>query len=167
LAPVPASRLRTSGRAARKAMGVASPSASMRILQSASDHSVSPQLRATRSSIVATQHFLPAVPALGQSRDHPIQASIVWPHSRRSLPAILGAQYTVVRSAPSVEDYRSLRAAAGLSERTEEAARRGLLGTLFSVQLCWREACRNGPRRRRRRVLPPSRGYRRLTPTSR
>jgi len=30
-------------------------------------------------------------------------------------------RYTVVRSAPSVEDYRSLRAAAGLSERTEEA----------------------------------------------
>jgi len=30
-------------------------------------------------------------------------------------------RYTVVRAAPSVEDYRSLRAAAGLSERTEEA----------------------------------------------
>jgi GNAT superfamily N-acetyltransferase len=43
--------------------------------------------------------------------------------------------YTVLHAVPSTEIYRKLRAAAGLSAKTEEAARRGLAGTLFAVQI--------------------------------
>jgi ribosomal protein S18 acetylase RimI-like enzyme len=45
------------------------------------------------------------------------------------------AEYIVELSTPSSADYRRLRVAAGLSEKTEEAARRGLRGTLFAVQI--------------------------------
>ncbi|PRC92231.1 GNAT family N-acetyltransferase [Solimicrobium silvestre] len=43
--------------------------------------------------------------------------------------------YTAERLTPSVATYCHLRSAAGLSAKTEEAARKGLKGTLFAVQL--------------------------------
>lgn len=43
--------------------------------------------------------------------------------------------YTIARETPSVETYRKLRVAAGLSPKTVEAAERGLPNTLFSVQV--------------------------------
>ncbi|MCV2420809.1 GNAT family N-acetyltransferase [Paucibacter sp. DJ2R-2] len=43
--------------------------------------------------------------------------------------------YTVQLATPSVETYRHLRSASGLSAKTEDAARRGLAGTLFAVQI--------------------------------
>ena len=43
--------------------------------------------------------------------------------------------YSVRNEAPSVAVYCRLRAAAGLSSKTEEAASRGLQGSLFSVQV--------------------------------
>ena len=43
--------------------------------------------------------------------------------------------YRVVQQIPSVETYRHLRQAAGLSEKTLEAAVRGLPHTLFGVQI--------------------------------
>ena len=48
---------------------------------------------------------------------------------------MIGAAYAVVHAVPSVEDYRRLCAAAGLSDKTREAAERGLAGTLFAVQI--------------------------------
>lgn len=42
----------------------------------------------------------------------------------------------ILTATPSVEIYRHLRAAAGLSPKTPEAAERGLRGTLFAVQIC-------------------------------
>lgn len=46
--------------------------------------------------------------------------------------------YTIVHETPSVETYRHLRAAAGLSPKTREAAERGLPNTLFGVQVLHR-----------------------------
>lgn len=43
--------------------------------------------------------------------------------------------YSVTRTTPSVETYRHLRIAAGLSPKTIEAAARGLPNTLFAVQI--------------------------------
>lgn len=43
--------------------------------------------------------------------------------------------YTVLLVTPSIETYRHLRSASGLSAKTEEAARRGLAGSLFAVQI--------------------------------
>ncbi len=43
--------------------------------------------------------------------------------------------YTVIHATPSVETYISLRAAAGLSPKTLEAATVGLANTLFAVQI--------------------------------
>ena len=43
--------------------------------------------------------------------------------------------YSVIRTIPSVETYRHLRTAAGLSAKTVEAAERGLPNTLFAVQI--------------------------------
>lgn len=43
--------------------------------------------------------------------------------------------YSVVHETPSVETYRRLRSAAGMSERSVEATTRGLAGTLFAVQI--------------------------------
>lgn len=43
--------------------------------------------------------------------------------------------YALIEAAPDVDTYRRLRAESGLSPKTEEAARRGLAGTLFSVLL--------------------------------
>jgi len=43
--------------------------------------------------------------------------------------------YTVQLATPSVETYRHLRSASGLSAKTEDPARRGLAGTLFAVQI--------------------------------
>jgi GNAT superfamily N-acetyltransferase len=43
--------------------------------------------------------------------------------------------YAVLHATPSVETYRRLRGAAGMSERSVEAAMRGLAGTLFAVQI--------------------------------
>ena len=43
--------------------------------------------------------------------------------------------YTLVREIPSVETYCRLRASAGLSSKTAEAAARGLPHTLFAVQV--------------------------------
>jgi len=44
--------------------------------------------------------------------------------------------YTVQLGTPSIDTYRHLRSACGLSAKTEDAARRGLAGTLFAVQIC-------------------------------
>lgn len=43
--------------------------------------------------------------------------------------------YTTLHAIPSVETYRHLRVAAGLSPKSAEAAARGLPNTLFAVQL--------------------------------
>jgi ribosomal protein S18 acetylase RimI-like enzyme len=43
--------------------------------------------------------------------------------------------YALVEATPDVDTYRRLRAESGLSPKTEEAARRGLAGTLFAVLL--------------------------------
>ncbi len=43
--------------------------------------------------------------------------------------------YTVVHETPSVETYRHLRQASGLSPKAREAAERGLPNTLFAVQV--------------------------------
>lgn len=43
--------------------------------------------------------------------------------------------YTLVHQTPSIETYRQLRTAAGLSAKTVEAAARGLPATLFAVQV--------------------------------
>ncbi|QEL54842.1 GNAT family N-acetyltransferase [Chromobacterium paludis] len=43
--------------------------------------------------------------------------------------------YELIEATPAVADYRRLRAESGLSPKTEEAARRGLAGTLFAAQL--------------------------------
>ncbi|MFC3179986.1 GNAT family N-acetyltransferase [Cypionkella sinensis] len=43
--------------------------------------------------------------------------------------------YTVVKRTPTATEYLHLRAAAGLSPFSEEAASRGLAGTLFAVVL--------------------------------
>lgn len=43
--------------------------------------------------------------------------------------------YTIELATPSVETYCRIRCAARLSAKTEEAARSGLKGTLFAVQL--------------------------------
>lgn len=43
--------------------------------------------------------------------------------------------YSVTHATPSVETYRHLRIAAGLSAKTIEAAERGLPNTLFAVQI--------------------------------
>lgn len=43
--------------------------------------------------------------------------------------------YTTLHAIPSVETYRHLRVAAGLSPKSAEAATRGLPNTLFAVQL--------------------------------
>lgn len=45
------------------------------------------------------------------------------------------SSFTVLHQTPSVETYRQLRQAAGLSPKTQEAAVRGLPNTLFAVQL--------------------------------
>ncbi|MFM2399412.1 MAG: hypothetical protein RL341_1569 [Pseudomonadota bacterium] len=55
------------------------------------------------------------------------------------------SQYIVVRQTPSVETYRHLRQAAGLSPKTLEAAQQGLPNTLFGVHvLCDGEAVAMG-----------------------
>ncbi|RIY01007.1 N-acetyltransferase [Aureimonas flava] len=41
--------------------------------------------------------------------------------------------YTLIEGAPAVADYRRLREVSGLSPKTQEAAERGLRGTLFAV----------------------------------
>lgn len=43
--------------------------------------------------------------------------------------------YTVLLATPDVETYCRLRQLSGLSAKTEEAARRGLPGSLFAVQI--------------------------------
>jgi len=43
------------------------------------------------------------------------------------------SDYTLVERTPSVAEYRDLRRLAGLSEKTVEAAERGLPATLFAV----------------------------------
>ncbi len=43
--------------------------------------------------------------------------------------------YELMAAKPSVADYRRLREVSGLSGKTEEAAERGLRGTLFAVTM--------------------------------
>ncbi|SDG32046.1 GNAT family N-acetyltransferase [Phytopseudomonas seleniipraecipitans] len=43
--------------------------------------------------------------------------------------------YSILHAIPSVETYRHLRSAAGLSAKTVEAATRGLPNSLFAVQI--------------------------------
>lgn len=45
------------------------------------------------------------------------------------------SKYQIVCEVPTVEAYRHLRQASGLSVKTQEAAERGLKGTLFAVQI--------------------------------
>lgn len=44
-------------------------------------------------------------------------------------------KHVVHRATPSIETYRHLRVAAGMSAKTVEAATRGLASTLFAVQI--------------------------------
>jgi GNAT superfamily N-acetyltransferase len=44
-------------------------------------------------------------------------------------------RYTLSQTTPAVATYRDLRSRCGLSAKTEEAATRGLVGTLFAVQV--------------------------------
>lgn len=43
--------------------------------------------------------------------------------------------YTTLHATPSADTYRHLRVASGLSPKSDEAAARGLPGTLFGVQI--------------------------------
>lgn len=43
------------------------------------------------------------------------------------------SKYQVLHQVPNIETYRHLREASGLSTKTQEAAERGLKGTLFAV----------------------------------
>lgn len=43
--------------------------------------------------------------------------------------------YSILREVPSVETYRTLRSGSGLSQKTPEAAERGLPRSLFAVQV--------------------------------
>jgi GNAT superfamily N-acetyltransferase len=43
--------------------------------------------------------------------------------------------YSILREVPSVETYRALRSGSGLSQKTPEAAERGLPRSLFAVQV--------------------------------
>lgn len=43
--------------------------------------------------------------------------------------------YSILREVPSIETYRTLRSGSGLSQRTTEAAERGLPCSLFAVQV--------------------------------
>lgn len=43
--------------------------------------------------------------------------------------------YSILREVPSVETYRILRSGSGLSQKTPEAAERGLPRSLFAVQV--------------------------------
>ncbi|AXE32725.1 N-acetyltransferase [Chromobacterium phragmitis] len=45
------------------------------------------------------------------------------------------SEYQLLQRTPDIETYRRLRAESGLSPKTEEAARRGLAGTLFAAQI--------------------------------
>jgi len=45
------------------------------------------------------------------------------------------SEYTLVEQFPAAGDYIRLRAAAGLSRKSPEAARRGVAGTLFGVSI--------------------------------
>jgi len=45
-------------------------------------------------------------------------------------------EYEIHRQTPSIEAYRHLRAASGLSPKTEEAARAGLAGTWHAIVAC-------------------------------
>lgn len=45
--------------------------------------------------------------------------------------------YSALHETPSVSVYNALRAGAGLSAKTEDAAIRGLPGTLFAVQMLY------------------------------
>ena len=47
----------------------------------------------------------------------------------------MSGAYDVLHATPSIETYRRLRSAAGMSDRSVEAATRGLAGTLFAVQI--------------------------------
>jgi GNAT superfamily N-acetyltransferase len=42
-------------------------------------------------------------------------------------------EYTIVQRTPTIPEYRHLRRLSGLSEKTEDAAARGLPATLFAV----------------------------------
>ncbi len=48
-------------------------------------------------------------------------------------------KYTKTNDVPDIETYRMLREKSGLSPKSEEAARLGLKGTLFSVQIFYEE----------------------------
>lgn len=43
--------------------------------------------------------------------------------------------YSILREVPSVETYRTLRSGSGLSQKSTEAAERGLPHSLFAVQI--------------------------------
>ncbi len=45
------------------------------------------------------------------------------------------SKYQVLHQVPEAATYRHLRSACGLSAKTQEAAERGLQGTLFAVQI--------------------------------
>ncbi|HLO94202.1 MAG TPA: GNAT family N-acetyltransferase [Burkholderiaceae bacterium] len=47
----------------------------------------------------------------------------------------MSSAYTLLRQTPSVQIYRRLRQQAGLSDKSDTAAARGLRQTLFAVQL--------------------------------
>ena len=82
--------------------------------------------------------LIPAAVMLdGRSLDEELmQRPLAFAASAAAPAAASGADaYTLVEATPEVEVYRRLRAESGLSPKTGEAARRGLAGTLFAVQL--------------------------------
>ncbi len=56
-----------------------------------------------------------------------------------SIAAALVDEIRLVERAPGIDDYRRLRAATGLSPKSEEAARRGLAKTSYGVSLLRRD----------------------------
>ncbi len=52
-------------------------------------------------------------------------------------------EYALIERFPDIEDYRRLRQVSGLSQRSAEAAARGLVNTLFGVSVM-HEACAIG-----------------------
>ncbi|UTH73122.1 GNAT family N-acetyltransferase [Chromobacterium sp. IIBBL 290-4] len=71
----------------------------------------------------------------GRYLDEELMQRPVAEASREVAPAVLSNEYVLLEAAPDVETYRRLRAEAGLSPKSWQAAARGLVGTVFAVQI--------------------------------
>ena len=92
-------------------------------------------LRADRCVILSEQHSLPSTFVI--NGNHP--GSTAKSHLPQDLAftriSIIMEDYTIYHATPSVENYISLRASAGLTPKTVQAATVGLANTLFAVQI--------------------------------